>query len=193
MTNHPNPPADFARRKLPLVRLRGTFYRIHRAHRAALYFGKAGTYRFDAPSKEFGVLYAGRDMYCAFIETFGHATGVRFVDATELAARALAEIRVRRPLRFVDLRASGLARVGADAELTSGTDYALAHRWSLAFYRHPQKPDGIAYRARHDPSRVSVAIFDRAKSLLRVKSRTRLDANADKLADLLDTYDFGLV
>jgi len=193
VTAHPEPPADLARRKLPLARLRGPFFRIHRVRHAALYFGTAGMYRFDAPTKQFGVLYAGLDVHCAFIETFGHATGARLVEIAELSARSLAEITSRRPLRFVDLRAAGLPRMGADAALTSGLDYDLSHRWSLALHGHPQKPDGIAYRARHDPSRTAVAIFDRAKSVLSMKSLGTMDAHSGRLADLLDTYDFGLV
>jgi RES domain len=189
---HPEPSADLARRKLPLATFRGPWYRIHRSRLAPLHFGNSGGNRFDAPNKEFGVLYAGRDTHCAFIETFGHATGVRLVEARELSQRGLAELTPRRPLRLVDLRGAGLARIGADASLTAGPDYDLAHRWSVVLRSHPQKPDGIAYRARHDPERICAALFDQVKPLLAVRSLGRLDSDPDRLADLLDTYEFGL-
>lgn len=192
MSPHPEPSAALASRKLPLVRLRGPFSRIHRQKLAPLHFGTSKLNRFDAPNGEFGVLYVGQDILCAFIETFGHATGVRLIDHTELEARALAEITVTRPLRLVDLRGSGLARVGADAALTSGLDYGLSQRWSRAFHDHPQVPDGIAYRARHDPDRTSIALFDRVAPLARAEPRGALDSDDARLAGLLDTYDFGL-
>lgn len=192
MNAHPEPSRELAHRKLPLVRLRGSFFRIHRRRLAPLYFGRSKLSRFDAPNGEFGVLYVGRDVPCAFIETFGHATGVRFVDHTELEERELSEITVERPLRLVDLRGNGLARIGADASLTSGLDYGLSQRWSRALHEHPQKPDGVAYRARHDPERTSVALFDRVAPLARARPRGTLDSDVARLAKLLDTYDFGL-
>ncbi len=85
-----------------------------------MHFGRSGDNRFDAPDGEFGVLYAGKDERCAFIEVFGHATGMRFVEQSELAARGLARIAPRRPLRLVNLTGEGLARLGADARLDLG-------------------------------------------------------------------------
>jgi hypothetical protein len=160
------------------------------------YFGRQPRNRFDAPTGEFGVLYVARDAHGAFIETFGHDTGrTPFVTESELRSRELSIVRASRALRLVDLRGTGLARMGADAELTNGTDYALARRWSLALHNHPRMPDGILYRARHDPSRTCAAIFDRAKRVIKAtRSGTLYDAkHARLLADILDTYGYGLV
>ena len=44
----PPPPADLASR---------------------IYFGKGSLHRFDSPDGSYGVMYAGRDAHCAFIET----------------------------------------------------------------------------------------------------------------------------
>jgi hypothetical protein len=193
VNGHPDPPPDFSKRRLPVTRLRGAWYRIHRTSHAPLHFGKAVINRFDAPAGEFGVLYLGRDVFCAFIETFGHATGIRIVDRRELAERALSRVDVRTPLRLLDLRGNGLARIGADAELTSGADYPLAQRWSKAIHDHQNAPDGILYRARHDPARVCAAVFERAARSLTAGALGSLDSNTARLADLLDTYDFGLL
>lgn len=192
---HHDPPADFSLRRLPIKIYRRAWFRIHRAKYEPLYFGRSGDSRFDAPAGEFGVLYVSKDEHGAFIETFGHATGVRFVVQAELAVRGLALITPKRPLRLVDLHGAGLARLGADARLTSGESYDASHRWMLAIHDHPRRPDGVVYRARHDPSRLCVAIFDRVAADLEVK---RLGALADRahaklLARLLDTYDFGLI
>ncbi|WP_437785808.1 RES family NAD+ phosphorylase [Sorangium sp. So ce1097] len=192
---HPDPPPGLAAMPLPVTIFRRCWFRIHRLAHAPLFFGRSGDNRFDAPAGEFGVLYAGKDAHCAFIEVFGHATGARLVEQGELAARGLARIAARRPLRLVNLAGGGLARLGADARLTSGESYAAAHRWALAIHDHPRRPDGIVYAARHDPSRVCAALFDRASADLEVTPLGSLadPAHAALLARVLDTYRFGLV
>jgi hypothetical protein len=142
------------------------------------------------------VLYLGKDAHCAFIETFGHQTGrTPFVTEAELRARELSVVTANRPLRLVDLRGEGLARIGADAELTTGSDYDLSRRWALAIYNHPHHPDGILYRARHDPRRTSLALFDRAEKDIAARGTGTLLApvHARLLADILDTYGYGLI
>jgi hypothetical protein len=159
-----------------------------------LFFGTTGRNRFDAPAGEFGVLYLAADAHCAFIETFGHATGVRAVTEAELRARTLSTVESSRPLNLVDLTGRGLARIGADASLTSGTDYNLSHRWAKAIHDHPQMPDGILYRARHDPGRTAAAVFDRVTSFLVISSSLGLldGAFSGALAAILDSYQLGL-
>jgi hypothetical protein len=193
---HPEPPADPASLRLLIRRVSRRWRRIHLRGRDALHFGKQPRHRFDAPAGEFGVLYVGGDVHCTFIETFGHDTGrVPFVTEAELRAREIAIIRADGKLRLADLRGEGLARIGADAALTSGTDYGLSRRWARALYDHPRRPDGILYRARHDPARTSAAIFDRAASRLSTRSGGCLvDAVHEVLlSDILETYKYGLV
>jgi len=81
----------------------------------------------------------------------------------------------------------------ADARLTSGA-VAVAQRWSAALHRHPERPDGLVYRSRHDPERRCAAIFDRARDALDATDLGGLlEPNARLLAAILKTYDFGLV
>ena len=192
--HHPAPPADLANRTLPITKFRGAWFRVHRTALGPLHFGKSGSNRFDAPAGEFGVLYLARHEAGAFVETFGHATGIRVLDTTELATRALSRVEASRPLRLIDLRGKGLARLGADAELLSG-DYGLSQAWALALYNHPTAADGIVYRARHDPDQFCAALFDRASSVV---TATLLGSFTDTtlaplVATLLDRYDFGIV
>ena len=111
-----------------------------------------------------------------------------------LAHRCLSRIESDRPLRLVDLTADGLARIGADSRLTTG-DYAVAQRWSLAFQNHQDEPDGIVYRARHDPSRLSAALFDRVTVVVRAERVGVLTdpSLAPLLAHLSDAYEFQLL
>jgi hypothetical protein len=62
-------------------------------------------------------------------------------------------------------------------------------------WRHPAAVDGLHYRARHDPSRVSVALFDRASSAVTVVRDGGLlgHAQRDRLAVILETYGFALL
>ena len=123
MSAHPDPPPSF---RVLITLVSYAWCRIHSVKHDPIYFGREPRHRFDAPAKEFGALYVAKDFHGAFIETFGHSTGVRFVTTAELRLRGLALITPKRKLRLVDLRAQGLARMGADAELTSGPDRDLA-------------------------------------------------------------------
>jgi len=68
---HPEPPPDFHRRTLPISTHGGSLFRTHLHNVAPLYFGRTGRNRFDDPKGRYGVLYAARDPFGAFIETFG--------------------------------------------------------------------------------------------------------------------------
>ena len=193
---HPPPPSNPKTLKLaPLIAKRvEPLYRIHRVRQAPLFYGKTGNNRFDAPAREFGVLYASFTPEGAFIETFGHATGVRLIEERELAMRALAKLHANKPLRLVDLTGKGLARVGADARLFAG-EHGVAQLWSRTLHDHPEKADGILYLARHDPRQPCAAIFDRARPVISATTQGSLiDASMVSLVQsLLDEYDFGLV
>jgi len=190
---HPEPPARFDDTALRIRTLEGPLYRIHDTNYDPIYFGRTGKHRFDAPAGEFGVLYAAEDPFGAFIETFGHDTGIRVVTKAALEANPLAEVHLARPLRVVDLAASGgLARIGADERLCSG-DHRLSQRWALALSR--SAIDGVAYRCRHDPARIAVAIFDTAEDVVSAARLGPLSAPAREklLGEILDTYNFGLL
>jgi hypothetical protein len=191
---HPEPPADLQDRGLPIADYAAPLLRVHRACFKPLFFGRTGDARFDAPNAEYGVLYAGEDAHCAFIETFGQSTGINTVSSAALAQRSLARITPRRTLRLVDLTGPGLARLGADERLCSG-EHRIAQRWAMALWSHPEALDGLVFRARHDPSRRAFAIFDRAQAeLVSVSLGSLLDPpNHALLGDILDTYRFDLI
>jgi hypothetical protein len=140
------------------------------------------------------VLYVARRPRGAFIETFGHDTGIRVLDARELSDRSLTRIEPTRALRLVDLTGEGLARLGADSGILSGL-YALSQPWAHSLHKHPSKPDGIAYRARHDPSQVCAAIFSRTSRVLKATTLGSFAETtlATMLTEILDIYDFGII
>lgn len=173
--------------------MKGPWIRLHRCRRSARFFGKTGLYRFDAPAGEYGVLYAGEDDFCAFVEAFGDPLDIRVISRGDLRQYCLSRVTASRPLHLVDLTAHGLSQLGADGRLTSGDDYALSQRWGRALWGHPQQPDGLVYRARHDPSKESVAIFDRATLVLRLRRLRRVLDDQAHLGEILKCYGFALV
>lgn len=184
---HPDPPEDLHERELPLVNSRGPWFRLHRRGRDPIFFGKTGLGRFDAPDGSYGVLYAAEDFRGAFVETFGWITGVRVVSRSELEGRELAELASSEELALVDLTGKGLAHLGADARLATG-DHTVSRRWSLG-------PDGLLYRARHDPEMLAVALHEKARTKgIDAKSLGTLSdpANVTLLAAAMDHYGFGL-
>ncbi|HZO27164.1 MAG TPA: RES family NAD+ phosphorylase [Chloroflexota bacterium] len=189
----PLPPRDLAHRRLPIVETAGPWLRLHRAHHGPVFFGRTLENRFDDPRQELGVLYAAETLDGAFIETFGRNPGLNTVSARQLSQRSLARLDVTRPLRLVDLTGPGLARLGTTAAMLAGR-HRRAQVWSRALWSHPDRPDGILYRARYDPSCICVAIFDRAEHLLRAQSLGDLvtPANLILLSATLRRYDFSL-
>jgi hypothetical protein len=191
------PPPPVLERLPPLLEARGPFFRIHPRERRALHFGRTARWRFDGPGGRYGVLYAAEDLDGAFVETFLRMPGQRgVVSRGDLALRAVSSLGARRPLRLVDLTGPHLARLRVDASLFTSTDYARTQAWSEAFWRHPDAPDGLRYRSRHDPARLAVALFDRAESALReraVANPLTDPAFAGRLAEVLDRYGAALV
>ena len=189
----PPPPADLDDQDLRILEHRATLSRIHRIDQDPAFWGRTGRNRFDAPAGEFGVLYAATDEYGAFVETFGDGSS-RTVTVNSLTATGWSRVEPQRDLRLVDLSGPGLAQIGADERLCSG-EHDVAQQWSLAMWRHPSSVDGLYYRARHDPSRMSVALFDRvapAVSIVRDGGLTD-DRHQALLAAILDTYQFSLL
>jgi hypothetical protein len=140
----------------------------------------------------------GDGIACAFIETFGDSRGSRGtieVAEQDLEQRCVATITWDRPLNVVDLTGPGLAQIGADARLVTGDDYDQSRRWARALWELQTAPEGILYVARRDPSRRSLAIFDRAARLVQEKRQGRLfePGHQAALDELLETYRVALL
>jgi RES domain-containing protein len=198
---HPAPPPDFHSLSLPLVSLDvdREWTRLYRCeHRTAIHFNRRPTYRFNAPDGEYGVLYVGNGIACAFIETFGDIRGpggTIEIAEEDLQHRCVATLTWNRPLNVVDLTGPGLAQIGADVRVTVGDDYEQSRRWARALWSHAAAADGILYVARRDPSRQSLAVFDRTSATVREKRLGSLfDArHRAVLNELLERYTVALL
>ena len=188
-------PTDLDARDLPTQEIAGSFVRIHQCRYNALYFGKSGVYRFDAPHHDYGVVYVADHVAGAFVETFGDVWDVQArynaVSAARLASRCVSALHLTRPITVCDVTAGGLAWIGADGRLTAG-DRLVAQQWALAIWRHPAAVAGIRYRVRHDQSEIAVALFDRAADALTVNSVSQL-ASYPSLPAVFARYNVALI
>lgn len=154
-------------------------------------------YRFDAPDGSYGVLYAGENEACAFVETFLRVPrAAERVSRHDLATRAISVVTARRPLRLVDVTGHHLAQLRVDSNIFATTDYPATQAWSNAFFAHPDAPDGLLFHSRHDPSVHAVALFDRVEA--EVEAQLRVPSLVDpgfaaKLGEILDRYDVALI
>lgn len=71
-------------------------------------------------------------------------------------------------------------------------DRGVPQRWVLALHRHPERPDGLCYRVRHDQSRTGIALFDHVGDVLQADCRDNALARAEALARILAHYRFAL-
>ena len=195
----PDPPLDFPERALKFSQVDPDVLlsRIHRSHLSPLHFGSTldpeGRQRWDAPDAAYGVCYMARAGHIAFAETLLRDLILDVVHEGELAIRSLTLLRVLSPLRLVTMHGRALRAHGADASVVHGP-YTTTWAWSAAIHDHPGAPDGIYYRARHDDSGYSVALFQRAGHKVEPAGSTRLldPAFAPTLARWLDGYEVGL-
>ncbi|MBW4621868.1 MAG: RES family NAD+ phosphorylase [Cyanosarcina radialis HA8281-LM2] len=191
---HPPPPLDLFNRKLPIITVAaGTiFYRVHQTIHNPIYFGNSGRSRFDIPE---GIIYLGIDEYVAFRETIGRFSQYRLINSDVLERRRMTEIVSDRDLSLVDLTGNKLTLLDADGRLFTGS-YEIAQEWAKKFQEHPEQPDGIYYRSRHDPSRFCLALYKlRVSSILRaIDTLDFLSKKYEKrLAAILDEYQYGLI
>jgi hypothetical protein len=192
----PGPPADLADRRIKLVEWTQLLFRTHGIRRNPLSSGNLGLNRFDAPDGSFGVLYLGRDPFCAFIETFAHAAGTRAVTTTALKSKAITELKPARPILLIDLAESGtLVRIGADSRLFAA-EYNVSQLWAKALHDHPAQAHGLLYPSRLDPMRQSVALFrDRDWKLTELSRQSWYAPGAQRirLAEIAEHYSIQLI
>jgi hypothetical protein len=188
----PDHPSDLDKRPLPLetVGAGRELFGIHLTTLTPKFFGQSGTWRFDAPDKSFGTLYAALTPEAAFAEALFRGPG-SVVSQTEIEIRSLCRLTLTRVLRLVRLHGPSLSRLGATAAVTSGP-YATSQRWSRALHSHPESPDGILYRATHDNDQFSVAIFHRAEGGIDCGTTAPLLSDANLLGQILDHYGASL-
>ncbi|WP_164081410.1 RES family NAD+ phosphorylase [Stenotrophomonas maltophilia] len=141
-----------------------------------LYYGRSSTNRYDAPARDYGVLYLGRDLPTALMESVFHkhqwlADTERSIALKEVQSRMVRAVGVLRDLRLADLTASGVMAgyFGLNLEQLASRDYTHTQRVSVqvhAMLGDDDLPlfDGILYPSRNNYPAGSIALFDRAEA-----------------------------
>lgn len=200
--NQPAPPlptADLQKRRLPFENVSaGTqWWRIHRKVHSPLFFGPptgtAPAARFDAPDGSFTICYLGASAEASFAETFLRGPVRDLIVAhSELEQRALSRIENTQPLRLVKLHGPGLVTMSATSAVASG-GYSVSQPWVLALHVHPDEPDGIFYRSRHDDDAFCAAVYDRAGAKLILQRTQSLVEDVSLLDRLAERYGFSII
>jgi len=156
-----------------------------------------GLSRFSDPTgAAFGLVYLGSSAKVAFVETIlrdradGRGSDC-VVELAEIEKRSMASIRPITSLRLVDLTGDGPLRMGVPSDVVGARDQSLAQAWSVAFYGHPDQPDGVLYPSRLNEERC-IAVHDRAVSKLEVVAAPRLIDCSVELAAILDVLEIAL-
>jgi hypothetical protein len=153
---------------LPSVTMRPSkLVRISRGTENEPFFGTSGANRFDAPgcpaAPEYATCYFGTTLAVAIGETVLH-------DLTPVGGEFL--------VPRADLEAQNVLRVDGGllhlADLAGTDDYAITQQWALAVYLNRGSLDGFQYMSRHINTAIAVALFDRAKQKLKLKSYIKL-------------------
>jgi hypothetical protein len=176
-----------------MATVKGPLYRIHRTVQHWQYFGKNASERFDDPLKRHGVLYVSAQPEAAFAEVFLRTLSLMVVDEVDLRARSLTSLAAN-SLRCVDLTGSGLRKLSCDNRISTEKPCTTVGLWSRALYIHPQHPDGLIYRNRHNPRFRCLALFDRCAAKLSAGSSEELMGVTRRAwtADQLVRYDLSV-
>lgn len=123
-----------------------------------------GQTRFSSPSMAFRLVYIARDVATAIAETivrdrYEGATE-RILDQTEIEEWAVAEVTAPTPLVVIDLRATGLLRLGVSTDAARAKEHREGQKFSETLYSS-FAVDGLLYSSRLT-SAECLAVYDRA-------------------------------
>lgn len=145
-----------------------------------LYFGRDATNRYDAPTKAYEVLYLGRDLPTALMESVFHKhqwdrDTRRSIALAEVRSRLARAVGVLQPLCLANLTAEGVMAgyFGLNLEQLISRDYR--HTQQISALVHAERTDddqprfdGILYPSRNNYPATSIALFERARDKVRV-------------------------
>ena len=105
------PPGDLADRRPRLFQIKkGTvLHRFYTAKFEPIFFDPSQGGRLNAPDGSYGVLYAARELYGAFAETFLRRPGRTLIDADLLGQKAYVRLEITTDLHLIRLAGPSLA------------------------------------------------------------------------------------
>ena len=151
---------------------------VHRA--GPLHFGRSGANRYDDPARVYGVLYLGRDLPTALMESVFHKhqwleDTKRSIALKEIQGRMVRAIGVMTDMRLADLTAPGVMAgyFGLNLEQLASRDYTHTQQVSAqvhALLGDDGQPlfDGVLYPSRNNYPAASIALFEWAGTKISV-------------------------
>ncbi|QWK81289.1 RES family NAD+ phosphorylase [Ochrobactrum sp. BTU1] len=123
-----------------------------------------GQSRFSSPNQLFRLLYAAYDLATAIAETIvrDRFEGMpdRVLDESEIEEWAVTEVTATAPLILLDLRTTGLLRLGISTDAARAKEHSEGQSLSEAVYSS-YAVDGLLYSSRLTAADC-VAVYDRA-------------------------------
>lgn len=123
-----------------------------------------GVTRFASPTKAFRVIYVAQDLTTAVAETlvrdrFQGRAQRKLLDV-EAALWGMTEVNAGAPLMLIDLRTTGLVRLGVSTEAARGKAQGQGRKLSQAIYDQTDA-QGLIYLSRLT-GRTCLCVYDRA-------------------------------
>ena len=134
------------------------------AHAATPLGAGFGVTRFASPTKTFKVIYLGQDLTTGVAETlvrdrFQGRVRRKLLDV-EAALWGATEVNASAPLTLIDLRTTGLVRLGVSTEAARGKAQGQGRKLSQAIYDQTNA-QGLIYVSRLT-GRTCICVYDRA-------------------------------
>jgi len=168
-----------------------------------LYYGRDGTNRYDDPAKRYGVLYLGRDLPTALMESVFHKhqwdqDAKRSIALAEVQSRLVRAVGVVDDLRLADLTAEGVMAgyFGLTLEQLASRDYTHTQRVSARVHAMVDADglplfDGVLYPSRNNYPSASIALFERAQGKVKVVDDIDLSEHVD-WPGFVEKYQIGV-
>lgn len=168
-----------------------------------LYFGRDGTNRYDSPAKDYGVLYLGRDLPTALMESVFHkhqwdGDAKRSIALAEIESRLVRAVGVVSDLRLADLTASGVMAGYFGLNLEQLVSRGYVHTQQVSGQVHAMRDtddaplfDGVLYPSRNNYPSASIALFERAQDKVMVVDDIDLSEHVD-WPSFVENYQIGI-
>lgn len=169
-----------------------------------LYFGVSAHCRYDDPACGYGVLYLGKDLTTALMESVFHkhrwdTDPSRSISMADIQTRMVRAVGVMDNIVLCDLTAPGVMAGYFGLNLQQMTQRDYAHTQTVSAHVHGLKAadgseqfDGILYPSRNNYPATSIALFDRAKHKVAVMLDIDLAYHKDWPL-FVSTYRVGIV
>lgn len=164
-----------------------TYVRVTPMARAATPLGMGyGKTRFASPANAFKVLYIAETLHTAVAEAvvrdrFQDKVG-RKLPRSDADYWGVTVVTASRPLLLIDLRTTGLVRLGVSTEAARGKVQTQGRKLSQAVYERTDA-EGFVYASRLTAG-LCVCVFDRAVNALEATAVSPLVAHADFIPSL---------